>query len=105
MNRYWKDFRTNFMYWRFRHITRNRLRLKTWYSRRRAPAAPSRPRGSASNVYRRSSHRPWIALLVMVVLLTVIGVLPRYVALSSSLTFGLSALVVVGAIYWALRGV
>ncbi len=103
MSRIWKDFRTNLMYWRFRHVTRNRLRVQSWARQRRA-APTARPRASATYVYHRSGRRTWIALLVMVALLTLIQVLPRYVALAPSLGWGLSALVVVGAIYWALRG-
>lgn len=102
MSRIWKDFRTNLMYWRFRHITRNRLRLQTW-ARHRGSVPVPRPRASAAYVYHRSGRRVWIVLLVMVALLTAIQVLPQYVALAPSLSWGLSALVVVGAVYWALH--
>lgn len=102
MIRLWKDFRTNLMYWRFRHITRNRLRLQSWARHRGAVPVP-RNRASATYVYHHSSRRAWVALLIMVALLTAIQVLPRYVALAPSLGWGLSALVVVGAIYWALQ--
>lgn len=102
MSRIWKDFRTNLMYWRFRHVTRNRLRLQSW-ARHRGPVPTSRPRASATYVYHRSGRRVWIILLVMVALLTALQALPRYVAIAPSLAWGLSALVVVGAIYWALR--
>lgn len=102
MSRVWKDFRTNLMYWRFRHITRNRLRLQNW-ARRRGSVPVARPRGSATYVYRRSGKRTWAALLIMVALLTALQVLPQYVAVAPSLTWGLGALVVVSTTYWALR--
>ncbi len=102
MSRIWKDFRTNLMYWRFRHITRNRLRLQTW-AQRRGAVPVARPRASAAYVYHRSGKRTWAALLIMVALLTALQVLPRYVAIAPSLTWGLGALVVVSAAYWALQ--
>lgn len=103
MSRIWKDFRTNLMYWRFRHVTRNRLRLQTW-ARRRGPVPVSRPRGTASAVYRTSGRRTWIALLVMVAVLTALQALPQYVAIAPSLVWGIGALVVAATIYWLLRG-
>jgi hypothetical protein len=103
MSRLWRDFRTNLMYWRFRHVTRNRLRLQSWI-RRRQPGSPVRARGTAAYVYHRSGRKTWILLVVMVALLTLLKVAPRYVALNGSLAWGLGTLVVVGAIYWALRG-
>jgi hypothetical protein len=110
MNRIWKDFRTNLMYWRFRNITRNRMRLQSWWRARRQPAPERaarsyRPPGGAAWVYRRSSRSSWIALLVMVALLTAISVLAGRGYLNPSLGYALSTLVVVGALYWALRQV
>lgn len=109
MKNVWKTFRVNMMYWRFRHVTRNRLRFQSWYRRRqpvRMPRSkPSAYRASASVVYRRSSRRTWAALLVMVVVLTALQYLGNHSNLGSSLIWGLSSLVVVGAIYWALRSI
>ena len=98
------------MYWRFRHITRNRLRLQSWWTRRRqisaAPAArPYRPRGVATTVHRGSSRRTWTALIVMVSILTALRVLAAHVLISGSLLYAVGALTIVGAIYLALRGV
>lgn len=110
MNRLWRDFRTNMMYWRFRHITRNRLRLQSWWNRRRQPTPAAaarryRPPGAAAWVYRRSARRSWIALLVMVAILTAWQQLGSRGILNGSLVYVLSALTIIGAIYWALRGV
>ncbi len=104
MRRLWKNFQVNLMYWRFRHITRNRLRLQSWY-RRQQPTRSFRPRGSAAYVYRRSGRRSWIALLAMVALLTALRVWSNHNSVSSTLVYFLSALFIVGAIYGALRGV
>lgn len=103
--RMWKSFRTNMMYWRFRYITRNRLRLQSWYNRRRQPAPSYRPRGVSTFVYRRSGRRSWIALLVMVILLTALHVAGHYTTISSAVSYLASTLIVIGCIYWALRGV
>ena len=114
MSRLWKDFRTNMMYWRFRHITRNRLRLRNWWMarRRQPPFSGSRPatgyreRGLASYVnYRHSRRRSWIALAVMVVALTALSVAGGHYAVSGAITTALGSLIVVGAVYWALRGI
>jgi hypothetical protein len=104
MRQAWKNFRINLMYWRFRNITRNRLRLQAWY-RRRQPMTGYRPRGTAAFVRRRSSRQTWIALLVMVILLTAIRVHVNNQGLSQTLVYLLTVVVIVGAIYWALRGV
>lgn len=98
------------MYWRFRYFTRNRLRLQSWMTRRRQPSPVSaargyRPPGAAAWVYRRSSRRTWIALLVMVACLTALKFLGGGGAISPYLVSTLSILVIVGALYWALRGV
>lgn len=107
MGRLWKNLRTNSMYWRFRYITRNRLRLQSWWARRRQPrpADPYRPRGSAARVYRRTGRRTWTALLVMVALLTAISTESSRLNMSGGIDYALSILVVIGAVYWALRGV
>ena len=106
MRQIWKDFRVNLMYWRFRHITRNRLRFQAWFRQRRQPRAFGyRPRGGAAFVYRRSGRRTWTALLVMVCALTALRVLSWHVDISGSLVYLLSALVIIGTFYWALRGV
>ena len=103
MIRLWKNFRVNLMYWRFRHITRNRLRLQSWWNRRQMPARAYRPRGSAAYVYRRSSRRAWIGLLIVVAVLTAITVAGRHLGLAETIIYLLNAVVVGGAIYWAIR--
>ena len=102
MKRLWKDFRTNLMYWRFRHITRNRLRLQSWY-RRQQPIAPYRPRASAYVVYRRNSRKTWVTLLATVAVLTALRVASAQASVSPTLIYLCSLLVIVGAIYWAMR--
>jgi hypothetical protein len=104
--RLWKSFRTNMMYWRFRYITRNRLRLQSWYNRRRQPTtATYRPRAAATFVYRRSGRRTWMAVLAMVVLLTAVRVAGHYTTISGTVSYLVSTLIIIGCIYWALRGV
>jgi hypothetical protein len=108
--RLWKDFRTNLMYWRFRHITRNRLRLRQWWHRRRSgPAAPpgyspSRARGTAMPMYRSSRQRTWIALGAMVILLTALTVGVQQTTINPGFVYLIGTAIVVGCIYWALRG-
>ena len=65
MGRVLKNLRINFMYWRFRYITRNRLRLQSWL-RRKQPTHGYRPRANAAVVYHRSGRRTWGFLLAMV---------------------------------------
>jgi hypothetical protein len=112
----WKALLTNMMYWRFRYITRNRLRFRSWLARRRQSSAPSypgptsrvtrfRPRGSASFTYSHSPARSWGALIAIVVLLTALSVLANHVVVPSFLVYGLGALIVVGILYWTLQRV
>jgi hypothetical protein len=109
--RLWKDFRTNMMYWRFRYITRNRLRLRQWWHRRRATprAVPRyggyRERGTAYSSYRSTRQRTWIALGAMIVLLTALKVGVDQTTINPGLVYAVGTLIVVGAMYWALRGV
>lgn len=112
MNGRWKEFRTNMMYWRFRHITRNRMRLRSWWQRHRprARGAVPRPsmyreRGQASVVYRGSTRNSWTALLAMVSLLTALSVYVNHIFVNSGFVYLIESLIVVGSIYWALRGV
>ena len=110
MSRLWKTFKTNWMYWRFRYITRNRMRLQTSWNRRRnrgAGARPYRPlpRASAQFVYSRSPRRTWMVLGTMVAILTVLRVYVNHVYVSPGLVYSVGTLVVVGAAYWALRGI
>jgi hypothetical protein len=106
MSRLWKDFRTNLMYWRFRHITRNRLRVQSWWNRRRQPApTPYRPRASATYVYPYTNRRSWIAFFALVILLTALTVLAKQVFINPTIVYGIGALIVVGTIYWAMRGI
>lgn len=100
-----KELRTNFMYWRFRYITRNRLRIQSWWARRRQPTRqPYRPRASAQFVRHRSGRRSWISLLVMMVLLTALQVWSHHMLINPSLVYLLGTVIVVGTIYWTLRG-
>ncbi|GAC1467979.1 MAG: hypothetical protein NVS2B16_16550 [Chloroflexota bacterium] len=103
MSRMIKDLRTNMMYWRFRYITRNRLRLQSAWYRRRQPRPVYRPRATAPFVYRRSSSKTWIALLVMVAMLTAISVATNRGYVPSGLNSLASVLVVIAAIYWATK--
>ncbi|MGH2442276.1 MAG: hypothetical protein ACRDFX_03810 [Chloroflexota bacterium] len=112
----WKDFRTNLMYWRFRHITRNRLRLRSWWShqhlsgrlnrspRTSTPYAGSRWRGTATYVQYRSPKRTWMLLIGMVILLTLLQVWAQHTVIAPVLIYALGVLIVVGAMYTALRG-
>ena len=104
MIRLWKNFRVNLMYWRFRHITRNRLRLQSWY-RRRQPVQGFRPRGGAAYVHRRSGRRSWIALFLMVVALTAVRVWGNHSSVSNTLVWILIVAVIAGTLYWAIRGI
>jgi hypothetical protein len=112
MSRIWKGVKVWFLYWRFRNITRNRLRLQAWYRKRqpmggyrpRGISYDTRPRASAAYVYRRSSGRSWALLLGMVVILTLLRYLGNQGELSSTLVYALSTLTVVLALYAALRG-
>lgn len=100
----WKDLRVNFMYWRFRNITRNRLRLQSWWYRRRQPSSTYRPRGAATFVYRHSARRTWLALLVMIALLTLLGEAGKHYPINPTLSYALSAFIIIAAVYWALKG-
>jgi hypothetical protein len=114
MIKLWKDFRTNMMYWRFRHITRNRLRLRSWWQRHR-PARRQRPsirsyspppyRGLAARVYPSTQRRSLMALGAMVVLLTALSVLGGQHAINGAIYAALQLLIIIGAVYWALRGI
>lgn len=116
MSKLWKDFRTNLLYWRFRNITRNRLRLQNWWNTRRPGArrisrppagyAPYRARGTAMYYTGgRSSRQTWIILMVMVALLTALTVAANSVVIFPGLVTAIGALIVVGAIYLAMRGI
>lgn len=107
----WKDFRTNLMYWRFRHVTRNRLRLRSWWQRRRTPRTPAgytpyRARGVSSRptYSAHSARRSWLSLTALVVLLTALSVGVRQTYISPGFVYIIGSLIVVGCIYWALRG-
>jgi hypothetical protein len=115
VRRLWKDLRTNMMYWRFRHITRNRLRLKNWWSRTRPSGRRPRirsttyprsmERGSAARVYRGSQRRSLTAFAVLVLLLTALSALAQHVYITPGLVYLMGTLIVVGSIYYALRGI
>ena len=107
MSKLWKDLKVNFMYWRFRNITRNRLRLQSWWNGRRGRGARRAYRPRASALYyptARASRRSWMALLVMVILLTAVSVAGSQGMILPGVGYTIDALIVVAAIYWALRG-
>ncbi len=109
MKKLWKDFRVNLMYWRFRHVTRNRLRLQSWWNARRRPSRPVSPyreRGSAMYASGRpgANRHSWLILLIMVVLLTALTVYANSTFIAPGLVYAVGALIVAGCIYWALRG-
>jgi hypothetical protein len=91
------------MYWRFRYITRNRHRFQSWMRQRR-PSTGYRPRGAAAHVSRRSGRRTWLALIALIVLLTALSALAHRVYINPALVYAVGTLIVVGSIYWALRG-
>lgn len=111
MNRLWKNFRTNLMYWRFRYITRNRLRLRNWWmaQRRRPRGLPAgasfRPRASASQIRYSvgSRRRTWAALLTMIVLLTGLSALADRVLIAPGIVYAIGSLIVIACAYWALK--
>ncbi|MGH2447996.1 MAG: hypothetical protein ACRDFS_05270 [Chloroflexota bacterium] len=110
MNDPLKSLRVNLMYWRFRYITRNRMRLQAAWYRHRQPHNRTyaqqqfKPRGSASTLYRSSATRTWIIFVAMVIILTIFSVAGTQTTVNGTLLYGLMALTVVGAIYLALRG-
>ena len=108
--RVWKNFRTNMMYWRFRYVTRNRIRLRQWWNRRRSSArvvpgySPYRGGVSAMPLYRSTRQRSWIALGALVILLTVLTVGVQQTTVNPVLVYVIGTAIVVGCLYWALRG-
>lgn len=118
MSRRWKDLKTNWMYWRFRYVTRNRLRLRAWWNHRRpslavrrspstrmqSPGGTYRPRGSSAFVYGHSSKRAWGLLLGMVIALTALSAWANSTYVSPAVVYGIGSLVVVATVYAALRG-
>jgi len=102
----WKNFRVNLMYWRFRHVTRNRLRFQAWLRQRRTPPSLGyRPRGSARVVRYHSPQRTWAVFIAMVVILTALQVLGGQSEINGTLVWGLSAVTVIAALYAALQSV
>lgn len=117
MSRVWKNLKTNWMYWRFRYITRNRLRLRSWWNHRRSslggkrpaltvqrPGNSYRPRATATYVTGRSSKRAWALLLGMVLALTALSAWATSTYVSPALVYAIGSLVVVATVYTALRG-
>jgi hypothetical protein len=100
-----KRLRTNMMYWRFRYVTRNRIKLQAWWNRRRHPRPGAvRPRGGAAIVYRHTARRTWIALVSMVGLLTALSVaIDQGFSINSYLAYGVKWGIIIGAVYWALQ--
>ncbi len=115
MSRRLKELRTNWMYWRFRHVTRNRLRLRSWWSRQRhsphlgagrtSGSFQTKPRGSASYVHFRSARKTWIALLGMILALTALSALVQRSYVNPGIVYLVGTLIVIAAIYWAMRQV
>jgi hypothetical protein len=105
MSGLFRRMRENWMYWRFRNITRNRMRLQSWWNRRRSGSMPYRPRASAQTIYSTRSRRSLIAFAALILLLTALTSAERYVYISPPLGYGLGTLIVVGSLYWALRGI
>ena len=108
MSKLWKAFRISLMYWRFRHMTRNRLRFQSWWNVRRRtsrPVSPYRERGTALHAYSRTSvsRKSWTALLVMVVLLTALRVYSDSTNIAPGLVYITGLAVIAGCIYWAVR--
>jgi hypothetical protein len=68
------------------------------------PADAYRPRGSAAFVYGRSSKRAWGLLLGMVLALTALSAWANSTYVPPAVVYGIGSLVVVGAVYVALRG-
>ncbi len=118
MSRVWKNLKTNWMYWRFRYITRNRLRLRSWWNHRRSslgggrspgvrmqtPGTAYRPRATATYVTSRSSRRAWGLLIGMVLALTALSAWANSTYVSPALVYAIGSLVVVAVVYAALRG-
>jgi len=106
----WKAFRVNMMYWRFRYVTRNRLRFQAWMNSRRRPSTPStsfRPRASAMYYPTGSAgqRRSWEAFGGMIVLLTALTSIAGQIYISPSLVYAIGTLIIVLGIYVGLRGV
>jgi len=99
----WKKFRTNLLYWRFRYVTRNRLRLQQVFNRRTAPTAvPYRGRATALYPGARASRPTWIAFLLMVCVLTALQVGEARALISHSLMLA-GTIIVVGAVFYYLQ--
>jgi hypothetical protein len=109
----WKSFRVNMMYWRFRYVTRNRLRFQAWWNARRRPrvattASSVRPRASAMYYPMgsgSSQRQSWQAFGTMIVLLTALTSLAGQYYIAPTLVYAVGTLIIVGCIYWGLRGI
>ena len=102
----WKNLRVNLMYWRFRHVTRNRLRLQAWLRQRRPPPRLGyRPRGSARVVRYHNAQRTWAIFIALVVVLTALQILGARSEINGTLVWGLSVVAVIAALYAALQSV
>lgn len=107
----WKSFRVNLMYWRFRYITRNRLRLQSsWNARRRPKASASSVRPRASAMYypigsSSSQRHSWLAFGTLIILLTALSSVAGQIYIPPSLVYAIGTLILVGCVYWGLRGV
>ena len=99
----WKKFRTNLLYWRFRYVTRNRLRLQQAFNRRTAPTAvPYRGRATALYPGVRASRLTWIAFLLVVCILTALQVAETRALISHTLMLA-GAVTTVGSVFYYLQ--
>ena len=69
-----------------------------------APGNVYRPRASAMFVTPRSSKRAWGLLLGMVLALTALSAWANSTYVSPAVVYGIGSLVVIAAVYTALRG-
>jgi hypothetical protein len=66
---------------------------------------PTNPRGSASYVHYRSARKTWIALLGMILALTALSALVQRSYVNPGIVYLVGTLIVIAAIYWAMRQV
>ncbi|HEX8917512.1 MAG TPA: hypothetical protein VF898_03335 [Chloroflexota bacterium] len=108
MKRLWNRLYNNhIIYWRFRYVTRTRLRLQSWYRRRRpgVPTRQYRPRASASVVRYQTSRRSWLILALMVCALTALSVIGHRTDVNHLLIYVAQVGVILASLYAAVQGV
>ncbi len=107
-----KRLREEWMYWRFRNITRNRQRLRIWLRQRRPSRAKmstmSRPRARGAAMYspyRNTGNRGLLFVAIVAAVLTVANVaLPR-LGVTNTLLYDLLLLFAVTYAYLRLARV